>query len=433
MPLAPLPLARRREECAVRAISLVRQTWRMRRSVPVILLAVGIISLLTLNLRVLISAVPPIVDWITVDVPLTVADLSVLGALAPACFAVFGLLAPMLIRRIGLDWSGILALGVIAIGHVLRGMSDSAGVLIASSLVGLAACGIGNVVLPGLVKRWFPRHIPLMTAVMGSMYATSVGIGSGVTQVLAAGLGWRIALGSWALLAAVAILTWLPVAIVLQRRRGRAVADDEILPVGPKPSLAVLVRSPLAWSIAGIMATGTFSVYAVFAWLPQMLQDRAGVSVEEAGWLLTFYGLMGIVINIATVVFGWMRHSTIGFILAGVITQSLGVVGLLVLPGTATILWVALLGLGPFLQQVCLILFGMRAKDELETVALAGFVQAVGFSLAILGPILFGLLHTVTGEWNAALWLMLITQLIPILAIFGMRYPTIHDRRIPRA
>lgn len=399
---------------------------------PFILLAVAIISLLTLNLRVLISAVPPVVDWITVDVPLSVAELAVLGALAPACFAVFGLLAPMLIRRLGLDWSGILALAVIAVGHVLRGMSDSAGVLIFSSFLGLAACGIGNVVLPGLVKRWFPRHIPLMTAVMGSMYATSVGIGSGVTQVLAAAFGWRMALGSWAILALVSILTWLPVAITLHRRHRRGLAADIIEPVGPKPSLKVLVRSPLAWGIAGIMGTGTFSVYAIFAWLPEILQDRSGASVEQAGWLLTFYGLMGIVINIATVIFGWMRNSAIGFIIAGVVTQSIGTLGLLFFPDTAIVLWVALLGLGPFLQQVSLILFGERAKDEAETVAIAGFVQAIGFSIAVLGPLVFGYLHSVSGDWASALWVMLALQVVPLIAMYGLRFPTIHDRQIPR-
>ena len=404
----------------------------MRRSLPVIIGGVLIISLLTLNLRVLISALSPIVDWVSVDIELTVADLSILGSLAPACFAVFGLLAPMLIRRLGLDWSGIVALAVLAVSHVLRGAAETAPMLIAASFLGLAACGIGNVVLPGLVKRWFPRHIPLMTAVMGSMYATSVGMGSGVTQVIAAELGWRMALGSWALLALVSILTWLPVAIVLQRRRGRAVAAEELEPAGPKPSLAVLVRSPLAWGIAGIMGTGTFSVYAIFAWLPQILQERSGVGLEEAGLLLTFYGLMGIVINIATVVFGWMRHATIGFTIAGVVTQSIGTLGLLLAPDAAIVLWVALLGLGPFLQQVSLILFGERAKDEGETVALAGFVQAIGFSVATLGPISFGWLHSVSGDWSSALWLMLGLQAVALVSMLGLRYPTIHDRRIPR-
>lgn len=404
----------------------------MRRSLPFVVVGVVIISMLTLNLRVLISALSPIVDWVTVDIELTVADLSVLGSIAPACFAVFGLLAPMLIRRLGLDWSGILALGVLAISHVLRAAADTAPMLIAASFIGLAACGIGNVILPGLVKRWFPRHIPLMTAVMGAMYATSVGMGSGVTQLIAAELGWRLALGSWALLAVVSILTWLPVAITLQRRRGRAVAPEELEPPGPKPSLAVLVRSPLAWGIAGIMGTGTFSVYALFAWLPQILQERSGVGIEEAGLLLTFYGLMGIVINVATVVFGWLRHATIGFTIAGITTQAIGTLGLLLAPEAATVLWVALLGLGPFLQQVSLILFGERARDEGETVALAGFVQAIGFSVATLGPICFGWLHSVSGDWSSALWLMLGTQAIAVVSMLGLRYPTIHDRQIPR-
>lgn len=401
------------------------------RRLPAILLAVAIISLLTLNLRVLISALPAISEQIAVDVPLGVTELSVLGSLAPACFAVFGLLAPMLIRRLGLDWSGIIALGILAVGHVLRGVADSTAMLLLGSLLGLAACGVGNVVLPGLVKRWFPRHIPFMTAVMGAMYATSVGMGSGVTQVIAEQLGWRVALGSWALLALVSVVTWLPVAIVLQRRRATG-PEAEAGPVGPKPSLSVLVRSPLAWGIAGIMGTGTFSVYALFAWLPEILRDRAGVGADEAGWLLTFYGLMGIVINVATVVFGWMRGSIIGFTVAGVVTQGLGTLGLLCWPETGVWLWVALLGLGPFLQQVSLILFGERGRNEAETVALAGFVQAIGFSIAVLGPIAFGLLHSLSGDWSSSLVVMLLVQIVPLVAMIGLQYPSIHDRRSKR-
>ena len=50
----------------------------------------------------------------------------------------------------------------------------------------------------------------------------------------------------------------------------------------------------------------------------------------------------------------------------------------------------------------------------------------------MLGPVLFGVLRSASGDWSAALWLMLAVQVVAVVSMFGLRYPTIHDRRTPR-
>ncbi len=54
-------------------------------------------------------------------------------------------------------------------------------------------------------------------------------------------------------------------------------------------------------------------------------------------------------------------------------------------------------------------LFTARAADSHTAAALSGFAQGLGYLLASAGPLLIGLLHSVTGSWT-----------VPILVLLGV-------------
>ena len=64
------------------------------------------------------------------------------------------------------------------------------------------------------------------------------------------------------------------------------------------------------------------------------------------------------------------------------------------------LLWSALVGLGASTFPLSLTLINLRTRTPAGSSALSGFMQGVGYSLACLGPLLFGLAREASGSWT---------------------------------
>ena len=82
-----------------------------------------------------------------------------------------------------------------------------------------------------------------------------------------------------------------------------------------------------------------------------------------------------------------------------------------------------LIGLGPVLFPVCLVLINSRTRTHGGSVALSGFAQGIGYTLGALGPLLVGVLHDLTGGWTAPLAFLLATALAAIFSAIALRSP----------
>ncbi len=369
------------------------------------------IILVAANLRTAVAALSPIVAEINVDIPLGAVSLGVLGMLPPVCFALFGIFTPMITRRHGLEIPLVLALVAILLGHVTRGLSGSITMLIIGSVIAFAGLGIGNVLLPPLVKKYFPDRVGLMT----SLYVTVVSLSTLVPPLIAVPVadtaGWRISLGMWMLLALLALVPWITMLV-----RHRARTPDAIIEEADATILGRLWKSSIAWALAGVFAVSSLNAYAMFAWLPQLLVDTAGVSPAQAGTLLALYASMGIpcalIIPVLTA-----RMTNVGpLVYVGVFAFVAGDLGLLFAPETLTWLWVSLAGLGPLFFPLALVLINLRTRTHAGAVALSSFVQSIGYTLGALGPLVFGLLHELSGGWTWPLIFLLTAALAIVIA-----------------
>ena len=72
---------------------------------------------------------------------------------------------------------------------------------------------------------------------------------------------------------------------------------------------------------------------------------------------------------------------------AGVVFFIVGYLGLLLVPATATWLWVAFAGAGPLLFPLALVLINLRTRTHAGSVALSGFVQGIGYTIGAVGPL----------------------------------------------
>jgi MFS transporter, CP family, cyanate transporter len=377
-------------------------------------LALTGIILVAANLRTAVTALSPIVHEVSADIPLGTLAIGVLGMLPPVCFAVFGIFTPAFTRRVGLERMLVLALSAILAGHLIRALAGSLPVLLVGSLIAFAGLGIGNVLLPPLVKKYFPDRIGLVT----SLYATVLAVGALVPPLVAVPVadsaGWRFSLGQWAFLALLALVPWVTLLVRERSRRGtrhQASGNDDAVDEATPAVLGRIWRSPVAWAITIVFTVSSLNAYAMFAWLPQLLRETAGVSAGQAGILLSLYAAMGIptalIIPVLTA-----RLKNVGTIVyGGVVLFLIGDLGLLLAPSAAPWLWVACAGLGPLLFPLSLVLINLRTRTHEGSVALSGFVQSVGYTIGAFGPIVFGILRETTGGWTWPLIAMIITAL----------------------
>lgn len=367
------------------------------------------VVLVSLNLRVAVASVSPILDAVRADVALSTADAGLLGAAPVVAFAVFGMLAPAVGRRWGLEPALVAATLVSVVGEVARAATTTPAAFLVFSVVALAGMGMGNVLVPPLVKRYFPDRIGAVTAAYAVGMAVSAAFPPLVAVPLADALGWRQAVGAWAGVGVLAVVPWLVVVArsAAARRRLRPVLDHALdHGAAAHPPRGRVWRVPVAWAMAVTFAMNTANVYVIFAWLPKLLGD-AGVGEGAAGRWLALFGLLGfvsaLVVPPVTVRVANPWWLMVGFAVLYVVAY----VGLLVSPTAPLWLWVTLLGIAPGSFPLVLTLVGLRTRTADGAAALSGFVQGLGYTLAAAGPVVAGLLRDATGGWTATIGMLL--------------------------
>ncbi|WP_164234207.1 MFS transporter [Microbacterium hydrocarbonoxydans] len=416
----------------------VRPLWQGRA-----LALLGIV-LVAFSLRSAVASLSPVIDHIAEDFPVSPVVVGLIGAAPPVCFAVFGLLTPLAERRFGLERVAVIAIGLMTAGLLLRGFAVDSITLFAATVVVFAGVGSGNVLLPPLVKKYFPDRLGLMMTVYSTTMAISTFLPPMVAVPVADALGWRVSLGLWGLFAAIALVPWI--ALILAERTQPAPAVPPVLRA-PEPeedgrqdaaSLATgpittspanprifgrLRRIPLAWAIAGVFGTSSTMAYVSFAWMPTMLVDIGEVTPAAAGLLLSLFALVGLPASLVVPVLVVRFQATRPLFFVGVVAGLLGLAGLLFAPTIALPLWVGLFGLSAIMFPLSLVLLSIRARTSESAVALSGFVQSIGYGLAAVFPLLIGFLHEVTGAWQIPLIVLaaVLVAAIPAGYVAGRR------------
>jgi CP family cyanate transporter-like MFS transporter len=266
---------------------------------------------------------------------------------------------------------------------------------------------MGNVLLPVMVRKYFPNRVGIISSFYITLTAVSATAGAFFAVPVAQELGWRASLGQWAILAA---LTVLPVLFLLQTSR------PEARPQATGGQRAIW-RSPTAWAIGGVQGMTSIFGYVSFAWMPLMLIEHNGVSVPEAGLLLSLFSIMGLPVSLLVPLIATRysrSHAPIIFFSA--LMGTAGTLG--VLFGDNSVLWLAVIGigLGPTMFPLALTLYNLRSRERSTVLALSAFGQGVSYTTATLTVFSIGILREVTGGWEAALWLMFAVALLSSLA-----------------
>src|SRR5919107_1688072 len=376
-----------------------------------LILVLGIV-LLAANLRPALTGVAPLIGEIRADTGISYGVAGLLTTLPLLAFALLSPVAPLVARRFGMERALLASLLVLAAGILLRWAEAVAALFLGTAILG-AAIALGNLLLPGLVKREFPEHAGLMTSVYTASLGISAALAAGVSVPLAQlnSIGWRGALAVWAVPAFLAGVAWLP-------QLGRSDRPADAVARRP-PATRDLWRSPLAWQVTLFMGLQSLAYYVTLTWLPEFLQAE-GMGAARAGWMLGLSQAVAIVTMFLAPMIAERRPSQRGVVVVAVGISGVGALGLLVAGSTASTLWVVLLGLGQGASfSLALTFFALRAPDPGHAAALSGMAQSVGYLLAAGGPFLFGVLRDVTGAWKVPLALLLTVTLCLLIAGLG--------------
>ncbi|EAA6407329.1 MFS transporter [Salmonella enterica subsp. enterica serovar Moroto] len=371
------------------------------------LLIAGILMIAT-TLRVTFTGAAPLLETIRSDYGLSTAQTGLLTTLPLLAFALVSPLAAGIARRFGMERSLFAAMLLICAGIALRSLPSAALLFAGTAIIG---CGIalGNVLLPGLIKRDFSQHVARLTGAYSLTMGAAAALGSALVVPLALhGFGWRGALLMLMLFPLLAFLIWLP-----QWRTTRSANLSNSRALHERD----IWRSPLAWQVTLFLGLNSLIYYVIIGWLPTILISH-GYSEAQAGSL---HGLL----QLATAAPGLAiplilhRFNDQRWIAALVsLLCAVGAAGLWFVPGQAVI-WTLLFGFGSGATMILGLTFiGLRASSAHQAAALSGMAQSVGYLLAACGPPVMGKLHDASGSWY--LPLSGVTVLAIIMAIFGL-------------
>ncbi|MEU1226058.1 MFS transporter [Streptomyces sp. NPDC005828] len=366
------------------------------------LVAVGLV-LAALNLRPAITSLGALLEEVSADLHMSGSVAGVLTSVPPLCFAVFGITAPRLARRFGP--AAVVCAGMAAIftGLILRPFATGTPAFLAASALALMGIAVSNVLMPVIVKRYFPDRVGSMTGLYSMALALGTSIAAAATVPMTDALGgdWRLGLGVWAALAALAVLPWLP----LLRDR----AADAVLPAAPAaaPQAAAprITRSRTAWALGvffGLQATGA---YITMGWMPQIFRD-AGVPATTAGVLLAVTMVMGVPLAFVIPRLATRMKNQGPIVVALGLCGLTGYTGLFLAPASGAWVWAVLLGISNCSFPLALTMIGMRSRTGAGVVRLSAFAQSVGYLISIPGPLLVGVLYQHSGGWGLPIALM---------------------------
>ena len=392
------------------------------------------IALVALGLLTAVTSYSPLAQTISGDIGLTDVTYGLLGTLAPFTFALVSLVTPFVARRITLEWTVLIAAALIGGGQIIRAFAGESAGFFVWSIVGMVGIAASNLLLPPLVKRFFPDRIVSVSTVYLTLMVISTIYPPLLAVPLAEWAGWRVSIGVWGLVEVLAIVPWLVTIVMSRKTRGTEsagrVGEDSAGRVGeavsrPEPNSAGVARRvwshPTSWLMLVMYAMATMNFYVIVQWLPPILGETVGLEPAAAGALLSLYSAVGIPIGffIAPLVAKARNLGVLYMVVAVIMT--VGYLGLWFAPGELTWLWVILVGVAPTIFSITLVATNFRTSTEAGGVTLTGMVAFGGYLLGAFAPVLVGVFAQNNLPWAVTYGMLIGSAVVVFGVAFGLR------------
>ena len=376
----------------------------MTKQTNKVIILLGII-LLGMILRTPITSVGAIIGPLKnlLEINNTVAGL--ITTIPLIAFAIFSPFVAKISNKIGLEKTLYLAAIVTSIGLLLRFYINTSVFFVTTFIIGVGLT-VGNVLLPGLAKKYFPENLGIMTGFYAVVMNVSASVAAGVSYpILSSNIGGEkfstgLAVNIWLI---VSILNIVIYAIITKNSKSERIEDKKS---GGKGYL----RSLKMWSVMLSMGLQSALFYCSVSWFAEIMISK-GFTPSEAGLLLSISQFAQFPSTfLVPVLAEKIKNKLIIpiFIAMGYVAS---LIGMIYIQGnfalmTIYIVLFALAGGGSF--SYVMYLFSAKSKNEEEAADISGLAQAGGYWLAAIFPPLLGYVRDVL-NWDVAIYILIVT------------------------
>ncbi|WP_054025717.1 CynX/NimT family MFS transporter [Bacillus sp. FJAT-28004] len=364
----------------------------------------------SLNLRPAINSIAPLLENIRDNLGMNASVASLLTSIPVLCMGLFSPAAVKFSGKWGIErvlgWS----LFVIGIGTVLRFFTHSTFSLLITAFIAGVGIAVAGPLLPGFIKRHFPKHVPSMIAVYTVALTLGAALSSGFARSLQDGFNsWQSALGIWAVIAFGAVLLWWM--FVLRRTPTQV----QLSSTGSKASLPW--KNKKAWQLTLSFGLMAMLFYSFTAWLPQIVQGM-GYSKSYAANVLTIFVVVQIPVSLILPIL--LRHFPSRRLWLSV-EALLELIGLILLASSAEP-WIAAIFIGAGaggLFSLNLLLPLDATNNPQEAASWSAMTQSIGYVLGATGPIILGWIHDATESFSTAIAGLIVINVVMIFVQFA--------------
>ena len=261
-------------------------------------------------------------------------------------------------------------------------------------LIGISIA-VGSVLLPAVIKAYFPTKIGPMTSIFTTAMSVMPGIAGGVSVPLAKAVNWNFSLGIWAVVALITMLLWLP------NLRCSIVAEQ-------KTTGSAVRRSGISWWITLHCGISALLFYSLLAWMATIVQSK-GFDAQTAGFYSSLFVLIGIPGSfLIPILANRMRRQSALGICVGALYFS-GILLLILARSSASVLCAMLLcGVGTStVFSFGIASFSIHTENAADAAALSGMAQSLGYFLGAVGPFALGKVFSLASNWTIPLAMLL--------------------------
>ena len=377
-----------------------------------ILIILGVIFL-SLILRTPITSVGAIVGPLKsiLDINNTVAGF--ITTIPLIAFAIFSPMVAKFSNKAGLEKTLLFSAVIISIGLGLRFYINTYVFFITTFIIGVGIT-VGNVLLPGLVKKYYPEKIGIMTGFYAVVMNIGAAVAAGISYpILSTNIGGKnfatgLAVNIWIIIAVVNIVIY----VVMSKNNNASEVTDT------HEKVHGYFKYSKMWTIMLSMGLQSALFYCSVSWFAEIMISK-DFSPEIAGLLLSISQFAQFPSTFIVPILADKLHNKLIIPVVITIGYLISLVGMLYTSGNFVLMLTfiiifALAGGGSF--SYVMYLFSVKSRNESEAADISGLVQSGGYLLAAIFPPLLGYIRDIS-DWNKALYVLILTAAVLLITL----------------
>jgi CP family cyanate transporter-like MFS transporter len=394
----------------------------------------ALLLLIGVNLRSVILAVPPILPLIRQNLGLSYTATGLLTSLPTLIMGAAAWSSGLLVERIGARVAVTTGLALLATGALLRAAFPLAVPIFLFTILMSLGIAMSQTTAAVLIRRWFPAHIGLLSAIFTDGLIIGETIGAGLTVPLMLMLfgpdGWRASFLLWGLPVVVLLAFWLWLAPAEPRQP--AIPIQSTMPVSSAEieveqheKKILPAKTPVRTVHLGLLlGSGSLIYFGMNAWIANYNQALHIASMTP--YALTLLNAAQLPSSLGVTFFAQrMTGHRWPFIAAGFVCMC-SILFWIFGPTSLEPLWAALLGTSSALVFTLGLALPALLAAPTKVARLAGATLSIGYSMAFIGPFIGG------GLWDLfnvpALAFAPVLAASVVLAVAGVMLPASYSR-----